>query len=63
MGKKDKGKKKGGGAEKTQTKNDKKAVLKHKKMLEQIGEVMFIKQHKELSKKFKSFIYVFNRRI
>lgn len=42
MGKKDKGKKKGGGAEKTQTKNDKKALLKHKKMLEQIGEVMFV---------------------
>lgn len=40
MGKKDKAKKKGGGADKTATKNDKKALLKHKKMLEKIGEVM-----------------------
>lgn len=42
MGKKDKSKKKGAGAEKTATKVDKKALLKHKKMLEKIGEVMIV---------------------
>lgn len=39
MGKKDKIKKKGKGAEKTVQKTDKKLALKHKKMLEKIGEV------------------------
>lgn len=39
MGKKDKNKKKGKGAEKTATKTDKKLVLKQKKLLAKIGEV------------------------
>lgn len=39
MGKKDKNKKKGKGAEKTTMKTDKKLMAKHKKMLEKIGEV------------------------
>lgn len=42
MGKKDKGKKKGKGAEKTAMKTDKKLVAKQKKLLEKIGEVRFI---------------------
>lgn len=41
MGKKDKGKKKGKGAEKTAMKTDKKLMAKQKKLLEQIGEVRF----------------------
>lgn len=40
MGKKDKGKKKGKGAEKTALKTDKKLAAKQKKLLEKIGEVM-----------------------
>lgn len=40
MGKKDKNKKKGKGAEKTAMKTDKKLVAKQKKLLEKIGEVM-----------------------
>lgn len=39
MGKKDKGKKKGKGAEKTAMKTDKKLLLKQKKFLAEIGEV------------------------
>lgn len=39
MGKKDKNKKKGKGAEKTTMKTEKKASLKQKKMLEKMGEV------------------------
>lgn len=39
MGKKDKNKKKGKGAEKTTMKTDKKLLAKQKKMLEKIGEV------------------------
>lgn len=39
MGKKDKGKKKGKGAEKTTLKTDKKLAAKQKKLLEKIGEV------------------------
>lgn len=39
MGKKDKNKKKGLGAEKTNLKTEKKASLKQKKMLAKIGEV------------------------
>lgn len=39
MGKKDKNKKKGLGAEKTSMKTEKKASLKQKKMLAKIGEV------------------------
>lgn len=42
MGKKDKGKKKGKGAEKTALKTDKKLAAKQKKLLEKIGEVRFI---------------------
>lgn len=42
MGKKDKGKKKGKGAEKTAMKTDKKLVAKQKKLLEKIGEVRFL---------------------
>lgn len=41
MGKKDKGKKKGKGAEKTALKTDKKLAAKQKKLLEKIGEVRF----------------------
>lgn len=41
MGKKDKNKKKGLGAEKTSMKTEKKASLKQKKMLAKIGEVRF----------------------
>lgn len=41
MGKKDKGKKKGKGAEKTTLKTDKKLAAKQKKLLEKIGEVRF----------------------
>lgn len=41
MGKKDKGKKKGKGAEKTAMKTDKKLLAKQKKLLEKIGEVRF----------------------
>lgn len=41
MGKKDKGKKKGKGAEKTAMKTDKKLMAKQKKLLEKIGEVRF----------------------
>lgn len=41
MGKKDKNKK-GKGAEKTVQKTDKKLAMKHKKMLEKIGEVSSI---------------------
>lgn len=40
MGKKDKSKKKGKGAEKTNLKTEKKANLKQKKLLAKIGEVM-----------------------
>lgn len=39
MGKKDKNKKKGKGAEKTAMKTDKKLAAKQKKMLEKLGEV------------------------
>lgn len=39
MGKKDKNKKKGKGAEKTAMKTDKKLAAKQKKLLEKIGEV------------------------
>lgn len=39
MGKKDKNKKKGKGAEKTSMKTDKKLLAKQKKLLEKIGEV------------------------
>lgn len=39
MGKKDKNKKKGKGAEKTATKTDKKLIMKQKKLLAKIGEV------------------------
>lgn len=39
MGKKDKNKKKGKGAEKTILKTEKKGLLKQKKLLEKIGEV------------------------
>lgn len=39
MGKKDKNKKKGKGAEKTSMKTEKKAGLKQKKLLEKMGEV------------------------
>lgn len=39
MGKKDKNKKKGKGAEKTTMKTEKKAGLKQKKLLAKIGEV------------------------
>lgn len=39
MGKKDKNKKKGKGAEKTAMKTDKKLLAKQKKLLEKIGEV------------------------
>lgn len=39
MGKKDKNKKKGKGAEKTAMKTDKKLIAKQKKLLEKIGEV------------------------
>lgn len=39
MGKKDKSKKKGKGAEKTSMKTEKKASLKQKKLLAKIGEV------------------------
>lgn len=39
MGKKDKNKKKGKGAEKTAMKTDKKLLTKQKKLLEKIGEV------------------------
>lgn len=42
MGKKDKNKKKGKGAEKTAMKTDKKLAAKQKKMLEKIGEVRHI---------------------
>lgn len=42
MGKKDKGKKKGKGAEKTALKTDKKLAMKQKKLLEKLGEVRFI---------------------
>lgn len=42
MGKKDKGKKKGKGAEKTAVKTDKKLAAKQKKLLEKIGEVRFL---------------------
>lgn len=42
MAKKDKGKKKGKGAEKTTMKTDKKLMAKQKKLLEQIGEVRFL---------------------
>lgn len=42
MGKKDKNKKKGKGAEKTATKTDKKLILKQKKMLAKIGEVRLL---------------------
>lgn len=41
MGKKDKNKKKGKGAEKTAMKTDKKLAAKQKKMLEKLGEVCF----------------------
>lgn len=40
MGKKDKNKKKGKGAEKTSMKTEKKANLKQKKLLAKIGEVI-----------------------
>lgn len=39
MGKKDKNKKKGKGAEKTLVKTDKKLVAKNKKLLQKLGEV------------------------
>lgn len=39
MGKKDKNKKKGKGAEKTALKTDKKLAAKQKKLLQKIGEV------------------------
>lgn len=39
MGKKDKNKKKGKGAEKTALKTDKKLAVKQKKLLQKIGEV------------------------
>lgn len=39
MGKKDKNKKKGKGAEKTTLKTDKKLAAKQKKLLQKIGEV------------------------
>jgi len=39
MGKKDKNKKKGKGAEKTAMKTDKKQAARQKKMLEKLGEV------------------------
>lgn len=42
MGKKDKGKKKGKGAEKTAMKTDKKLAVKQKKLLEKIGEVSYL---------------------
>lgn len=41
MGKKDKNKKQGKGAEKTNMKTEKKATLKQKKMLAKVGEVSF----------------------
>lgn len=41
MGKKDKSKKKGKGAEKTNLKTEKKLATKQKKLLEKIGEVRF----------------------
>lgn len=40
MGKKDKNKKKGKGAEKTLVKTDKKLQTKQKKLLQKIGEVL-----------------------
>lgn len=40
MGKKDKNKKKGKGAEKTSLKTDKKLQAKQKKLLEKLGEVI-----------------------
>lgn len=42
MGKKDKNKKKGKGAEKTAMKTDKKLLAKQKKLLEKIGEVRIL---------------------
>lgn len=42
MGKKDKNKKKGKGAEKTAMKTDKKLAAKQKKMLEKLGEVKHV---------------------
>lgn len=42
MGKKDKNKKKGHGAEKTALKTDKKLAAKQKRLLEKIGEVNII---------------------
>lgn len=44
MGKKDKNKKKGKGAEKTAMKTDKKLIAKQKKLLEKIGEVRILKR-------------------
>lgn len=43
MGKKDKNKKKGKGAEKTAMKTDKKLAAKQKRMLEKLCEVCYIK--------------------
>lgn len=42
MGKKDKNKKKGKGAEKTLVKTDKKLLAKNKKLLAKLGEVCMI---------------------
>lgn len=46
MGKKDKNKKKGKGAEKTNMKTDKKLAAKQKRMLEKMGEVNIKKETK-----------------
>lgn len=49
MGKKDKGKKTGKGAEKTAMKTDKKLMAKQKKLLEKIGEVRFFAERTHLN--------------
>lgn len=56
MGKKDKNKKKGKGAEKTAMKTDKKLAAKQKKMLEKIGEVRHI-HLSDLPQNYKQLTY------
>lgn len=63
MAKKDKGKKKGKGAEKTAMKTDKKLMAKQKKLLEQIGEVRFPHLNFYRSICLHYFIFLFFRMI
>lgn len=57
MGKKDKNKKKGKGAEKTALKTDKKLAVKQKKLLQKIGEVSIHRQPKHVFGIKRPFIF------